>query len=280
MTAADLLTAGGHGLLASTSAADATAIGPTGVAISLVLVLVAIVVSWRRQLRLERPLVEASLRALAQLVATGFVLRVLFADDVSIGWSVGWVAFMVVFAGWTIDRRVERVDGVMWLATAALGLAAVVTLGTVFGLGIFPFEPRFLVPIAGMMVGNPLKSGVLAVRRTVDELADQRAAIEARVALGMPWREAGRPFFRRALRDSLTPQVETTRAVGLVFLPGAMTGLILGGVDPIDAVLVQAAIMFLILGGVTITALVMVSGIAGRLFTEDDRLAPLVRREG
>lgn len=271
-----------HALLATadTDTAAATAIGPEGVAVSLLLVVVAVIVSWRRQLHLERPLVEATLRALAQLIAVGFVLRVLFGDGVSIWWSVAWVVFMVLFAGWTIDRRVERVDGVLWLASAALGVSAIVTLGAVFALGIFPFEPRYLVPIAGMMVGNPLKSGVLSVRRTVDELADQRPAIEARVALGMPWQQAARPFFRRALRDALTPQIETTRAVGLIFLPGAMTGLILGGVDPIDAVLVQAAIMFLILGGVTITSLVMVTGIAGRLFTDDDRLVPLVRAEG
>ena len=131
-----------------------------------------------------------------------------------------------------------------------------------------------------MMIGNPLQSGVLAVRRTVDEFAEQRPGIEARVALGQPWRQAVRPYVRRSLRDALTPQVETTRAVGLIFLPGAMTGLILGGVDPLDAVLVQAAIMFLILGGVAITTLVMVMGTAGRLFTEDDRLVPLVRDRG
>lgn len=267
-------------MLATTTDAAAVAIGPQGVAVSLALVLVAVVVSWRRQLRLERPLVEATVRALLQLVAVGYTLRLLFAEGVSIWWSIGWVAFMVLFAGWTIDRRVERVDGVLWLAAAALGTSALATLGVVFGLGIFPFEPRYLVPLAGMMVGNPLNSGVLSVRRTVDELAEQRAGIEARVALGQPWRQATRPYFRRALRDALTPQVETTRAVGLVFLPGAMTGLILGGVDPLDAVLVQAAIMFLILGGVTITSLVMVTGVATRLFTDDDRLVPLVRGAG
>lgn len=258
----------------------AVAIGPEGVAISLVLVVVAVAVSWRRQLHLERPLVEATLRALAQLVAVGYGLRVLFDPDVSIWWSVGWVGFMVLFAAWTIDRRVERIDGLLPLATASTGLAALVTLGTVFALGVFPFEPRYLVPLAGMMIGNPLKAGVLAVRRSVDELAEQRLSVEARVALGQPWQQASRPFARRALRDALTPQVETTRAVGLVFLPGAMTGLILGGVDPLDAVLVQAAIMFLILGGVAITSLVLVLGTVRRLFTADDRLVPLVRDRG
>lgn len=261
-------------------AQEAVAIGPQGVAVSLALVLVAIVVSWRRQLRLERSLAEATVRALAQLVAVGYGLRVLFDPDVSVWWSVGWVAFMVLFAAWTIDRRAERVGGLVPLAAAATGLAAIATLGTVFALGIFPFEARYLVPLAGMMIGNPLKSGVLSVRRTIDELAEQRASVEARIALGQPWQQASRPFLRRALRDALTPQIETTRAVGLVFLPGAMTGLILAGVDPLDAVLVQAAIMFLILGGVAITSLVLVAGVSRRLFTDDDRLVPLVRSEG
>lgn len=264
---------------AADTAADVD-IGPEGVALSLLLVLVAVVVSWRRNLRLERSLVQATVRALLQLVAVGYALRLLLAPGASIWWSVGWVVFMVLFAGWTIDRRVAGVDGVLWLASAALGVSAVATLGVVFALGIFPLTPRYLVPLAGMMVGNPLNSGVLAVRRTVDEVIEQRAEIEARVALGHGWRDAARPFLRRALRDALTPQVETTRAVGLVFLPGAMTGLILGGVDPLDAVLVQAAIMFLILGGVTITSLVMVAGVATRLFTPDDRLVPLAREAG
>lgn len=267
-------------VLAMAAAQEAVAIGWQGVAISLLLVVAAVIVSWRRQLQLERPLVEATLRALAQLIAVGYGLRVLFDPDVSVLWSVGWVVFMVLFAAWTIDRRADRVQGLVPLATAATGLAALVTLGTVFGLGIFPFEARYLVPLAGMMIGNPLKSGVLSVRRTVDELAEQRPAVEARIALGQPWQQASRPFVRRALRDALTPQVETTRAVGLVFLPGAMTGLILGGVDPLDAVLVQAAIMFLILGGVAITSLVLVAGTTRRLFTDDDRLAPLVRDRG
>ena len=265
--------------MTATEAQEAVAIGPEGVAVTLVLVLVAVAVSWRRQLQLERPLVEACLRALAQLVAVGYGLRVLFDPAVSVWWSVGWVVFMVVFAAWTIDRRSDRVEGLVPLATAAVGMAALATLGTVFGLGIFPFEPRYLVPLAGMMIGNPLKSGVLSVRRTADELAEQRASVEARLALGQPWQEASRPFLRRALRDALTPQIETTRAVGLVFLPGAMTGLILGGVDPLDAVLVQAAIMFLILGGVAIVSLVLVVGVARRLFTDDDRLLPLVRAQ-
>ena len=148
----------------------------------------------------------------------------------------------------------------------------------IFGLGIFPAEARAIVPVGGMMVGNAMTSTVLCGRRIVEEFSDKRADVEARLALGQPWPEASRPSLRRALRSAMTQQVETTKAVGLVFLPGAMTGLILAGVDPVDAVRVQAAIMFLILGAVAINVVVIGTGVTRRLFTPDHRLVRIARR--
>jgi putative ABC transport system permease protein len=119
---------------------------------------------------------------------------------------------------------------------------------------------------------------VLVAQRLVDELRDKRDEVEARLALGLPARQAATPYVRTALRSSLSPQIETTKATGLVFLPGAMTGLILAGVAPVQAVLVQAVVMFLILGSVSITTVVVALGLVHRLFTADDRLLPLPRR--
>ena len=152
-----------------------------------------------------------------------------------------------------------------------------VTLGVIFGLRVFPLEGRTLVPLGGMMIGNSMKATVVAARRVIEEIRDKRREVEARLALGQPSGLASRPYVRAALRTALTPQIETTKAVGLVFLPGAMTGLILAGVDPVDAVLVQAAIMFLILGSVATTSTVVTLGVASRLFTDDHRLKRLPR---
>ena len=132
-----------------------------------------------------------------------------------------------------------------------------------FGLGVYPAVGRAVVPIAGMMIGNSIGSIVVASRRILGELADRRPEVEARLALGQPWQEASRPFVRSALRTALTSQIESTKAVGLVFLPGAMTGLILAGADPVDAVLVQAAIMYLILGCVATNVVVIGLGLTG-----------------
>ena len=152
------------------------------------LVVVAVLVSWRRQLRLERPLVEATLRALAQLVAVGYGLRVLLDPDVSVWWSVGWVAFMVAFAAWTIDRRVDR--GRRPRAAGGgrpPGVAAVVTLGTVFALGVFPFEARYLVPLAGHDDRQPAEGrgarGPAHGRRAGRAAAGGRGAHRARPAV-------------------------------------------------------------------------------------------------
>ena len=108
-----------------------------------------------------------------------------------------------------------------------------------------------------MLVGNAMKSGIVVAERLVEALADRRAEVEARLALGQPWRAASRPIVRAvAAHGARRRRSRTSKALGIVFLPGAMTGLILAGVDPVDAVLVQLALMYLILGGVATTTVV------------------------
>ena len=159
-----------------------------------------------------------------------------------------------------------------WLALGAFSAAAVVTMGVLFGLDMFPVDGRTVVPLAGMMVGNSMTATVLAGRRVIEEIGDKPDQVEARLALGRDSRAAARPYVRAALRLALTPQIETTKATGLVFLPGAMTGLILAGVDPADAGKVQAVVMFLVLCAAATTTTVVALGAASRLFTPDRRL--------
>lgn len=252
-------------------------IGAVGLAASLVLVLVAVVLSLRQRLGLEREIVTSSARMLAQLLLVGLALEVIIDPTKPLIWSWLWVAFMMVFAAWTVRNRAREVPNAFGLALVSITSAGVVTLGVIFALGIFPLEAQFLVPTAGMMVGNSLQYTVVAAQRIVAELSEKRPEVEARLALGQSWQQASRPYVRSAIRTAVTPQIEKTRAVGLVFLPGAMTGLILAGVTPIQAVLVQAAVMYLILGGVATTSVTIAVGLARRLFTRDHRLVRLPR---
>lgn len=252
-------------------------VGLAGLAVSLVLVAVAIALSRWQRLGLEGGIAWAALRALVQLALVGGALTLLLRETTPLAWSWAWIAGMTVFAADVIRRRVREVEGILPLALLAYGVTAVLTLGVLFGLAIFPLEARALVPLAGMMIGNSMNATVVAARRVVEELRDRRAEVEARLALGHPWKQAGRPYLAAALRTALTPQVETTKSVGLVFLPGAMTGLILAGVDPLQAVLVQAVVMFLVLAAAATSATVIALGAVRRSFTPDHRLRPLPR---
>jgi putative ABC transport system permease protein len=259
--------------------ADA-AIGWAGLALSLILVAVAVGLSLWQGLRLEREMLWATARSLVQLLAVGYVLVLLIDEDTPVAWAWAWVVVMLAVAAITVRRRAPEVPGITALTVAATTSSTVLSLSVVFGLGVYPTLGRAVVPIAGMMIGNSIGSIVVASRRILAELADRRPEVEARLALGQPWQEASKPFVRSALRTALTSQIENTKAVGLVFLPGAMTGLILAGADPLDAVLVQAALMYLILGCVATNVVVIGLGLTRRLFTPDHRLVRLARTGG
>jgi len=247
-------------------------IGWVGLAASLVLVAVTIGVSMGRRLGLEKDLVVASARAVGQLLLAGWALTLLLADDVPIAWAWLWVAAMVPVAAWSARRRKPRLPGIMVTTTVGYTLGLAASLAVVFGFDVLPYEARVLVPVSGMVVGNSLKVVVVAATRLVDGFRDRAGEVEALLALGFDRRRAARDVTAQALRLALRPQIEVTRSVGMVFLPGALTGMILAGVDPLDAALVQAAILFLILGSAAITGLVVVLGGARRFMTVDQRL--------
>lgn len=249
-----------------------TSIGYGGVAASLVLVGVAVAISLRYRLGMERTMLWACLRGFVQLMVIGSALGLVLADDAHIAWAFAWVAAMVAIGGTVIQRRVPSVPRMFSAGCLALGLAGGAGLIVLFALGIFPLESRAVVPTAGMIFGNAITASVSSARRTLLEIDTQRTAVEVRLSLGQPGSMAVRPQVAEAIRTALTPQVETIKILGLISLPGAMTGLLLAGVDPKDAVLVQLAMMFVILGGASITSATLSLAVARRLLTRDHRL--------
>jgi len=251
---------------------DRTDIGLWGLAASGILVAVALAVSIWRRLGVERSLLWACLRALVQLLAVGWALKLIVDDDDPLIFSFLWLVVMIGFAGYTTWRRANDVPSVLPLSLLAYTASAIVTLCVLFGFQVYELEGRTIVPLAGMVVGNSLSATVLVSRRLFAAADDHRNEIEGRLALGLSASEAFRPDLRESLRTALVPQIESTKAVGIVFLPGAMVGLILAGVDPADAVRVQVSVMYLVLGSVATTTAVMSLGISRQLFTGAQQL--------
>lgn len=247
-------------------------IGIAGLAASGILVAVAVAISLWRQLGLERSLLWASIRALVQLLLVGWLLQFVVDPDDPLVFSAIWIVAMVSFAAYTTSRRAPDVPRVLPLSLLAYTASAIVVLGVLFGFGIYDLEGRTLVPLAGMVIGNSLAATVLVSRQLLIVATEQRGVIEGRLALGLSATDAFRPHLRQALRTALVPQIESTKAVGIVFLPGAMVGLILAGVEPAAAVKVQVSVMYLVLGSVATTTAVMSLGISRELFTPAQQL--------
>jgi len=247
-------------------------IGLLGVAASGILIAVAVGVSLWRQLGLEATIAWAALRALAQLLVVGVALQFVVDDDDPLIYAFLWLAVMHLFAAYTTYRRARQERMVFVLSLVAYLASSAVTLGVLFGFGVYEPAGRTIVPLAGIVIGNSLAATVLVTNRLFAAATERRTDIEGRLALGLSAADAFQPTLRDALRTALIPQIETTKAVGIIALPGAMVGLILAGTDPQDAVRVQVSVMYLVLGSVATTTAVMSLGIARQLFTPAQQL--------
>ena len=218
------------------------------------------------------------MRAAGQLLAVGFLFTFIFETSGAQVLSWLWVATMVAIAGFVVKRRSPAIPGLGRAVVVSVAGSTAVALGLVFGLGVFDHEPVPVLVIAGITIGNVLPAAVLAAQQLERHFVDESGQVEALLALGLNGRDATRFIGPRAARTALVGQVERTKVVGLIALPGAMTGLLLAGVDPVDAVLVQLIVMYLILGAATVAVTTVVWVGAGAAFTSDLRLADWTRR--
>ena len=241
------------------------------VAASLVLVALAAAVSFWRRAELERDIGIAVVRSMLQLVAIGYVINAIFEAD-SLLLAFGLITVMVVFGAIQARQRAKRVPGAFWPLLIALALAGAVTLGLVVALGVFKAQPRYLVPVGGMVVGNSMTAAAVALNRLGDEIADRGREIEAALALGATATEAAGPSVRRSLRSGMIALVDSTKTTGLIFFPGTMVGMLLAGADPTDAVRLQLILLYALLGSVAIAGLVATTLAYRNFFTPAQQL--------
>ncbi len=225
----------------------------------LVLVPLSLVLLYRA--RMAGRLMVSVLRMTVQLLFVGFYLQVLFRLD--LWWLTAlWLLAMVAVA----DLSVVRSAG-FGLRRFFPSLFWAILAGTFVPLAYFMLvivrvpdlmEPRYAIPIAGMIMGNCLRANIIGIGRFYRSIRERENAFLFSLGQGATLREAVRPFFSAALSDALAPTIATMMTIGLVALPGMMTGIIVAGVSPVSAIKYQIAIMIAIFTG---TAITVVSGI-------------------
>ncbi len=231
--------------------------------------------SWWLSLGLGKRLLVAGLRTLVQLSLLGYLLVPIFRLAHP-ALTLGLALVMVVLATFEGLRRLHfhyrgsRLDGFIALVVAA---AVTTFLGTQFVLSIEPWwQPRYLIPLLGMILGNALTGISLGLDRCLSQLHDQRSSVEAALCLGATRWEAGLPIVTDSLRTGLIPILNSMSVVGLVTIPGMMTGQLLGGTPPWLAARYQIVIMFLIAGATAIGVGIAVLIAVRRLFDDQHRL--------
>ena len=250
---------------------------PIDIAIAASLILLDAVLSLLLRLRLHVQILTAAMRMVVQLVAIGFVLRFVFSLDNPAA-TLLLVLLMVLVAGREVAARPEhRLRGYSHLVIgiSSVGFATFTTALLALTTAIRPqpwYAPQYAIPLAGIILGNVLNSASLSLDSLLDTVRRERLGIEARLALGTSFHDAVAPFVRGAIRRGLLPIINQMSAAGVVTLPGIMTGQILAGLDPMEAVKYQILLMFLLSGGSGLSALAAAYMAAWRLTDERQRL--------
>jgi len=239
----------------------------TRVLAAFALVLFAAIISRWQAVNLEKQMLIATARAFVQLIAIGFALDLIFAADHPFAILLILI-IMVSIAGHTSGTRASGVPQARRVALTAISIGASLTLGLLIGLGIFEFSAQQTIPIAGMVIGNAMNVCTLVMRRIQDEIEARRDEIEAALALGATGRQAVAPYLKTALQSGMTPIIDSTKTVGIIQLPGAMTGMILAGASPLEAVQLQIIVMYMLIGAAAFT------GLAAAWFTHRQFITP------
>lgn len=252
-------------------------IAPWQLAVAASLILVNGLLSVWLRLGMEKRLVVAALRTVVQLTLLGFVLAPVFtwnhpAPVLALG------LLMVALATREAIRRSERthrgVYGSVFLALL-LSCGTTAVLGADVIVGVRPWwTPQYVVPLLGMMLGNSLSGISIGLDRVLSGLDEGRDRVETLLAFGATRWEAARPVVTEAIRTGMTPIVNSMNVVGLVTIPGILTGQILAGADPVLAARYQVVIMFLIAASVAVGVGIAVLLAVRACFDDEERLRP------
>ncbi|ANU21088.1 iron export ABC transporter permease subunit FetB [Planococcus plakortidis] len=221
--------------------------------LTLIFVLIPLLLSKILNLGLGRDMTVATIRSIIQLLAVGYVLKFVF-DSESLVYIFLMVALMIVAATHNAQKKGAAIQGITWKIAVTLIFVEVLTQGILIGFNITPATAQYIIPISGMVIGNSMVLSILFLNRFTAEVEDHQDQTELILSLGGTPKQAIHRQLINSIKASMIPTIESQKTVGLVQLPGMMSGQIIAGADPIQAVQFQLLIMFLLLTTAAVTS--------------------------
>ena len=252
-------------------------LSPLDLSLAASLILLLAFISWKMHLDMEKTIIFSAIRMVIQLTLIGMILNFLF--NTSALWLISIIVLvMLSVAGYEVmSRQKHTLKG--WRGYGISTLSMFISSMTVLLLAVIVilqndpwYTPQYLIPLLGMILGNTMTSIALSIDRFTTLAMEQKCVIEARLLLGEHWYEAIAQLRHEAIRTGLMPIINSMAAAGIVSLPGMMTGQILSGTPPIEAVKYQILIMFLIAGATGIGTIIALWLVSRSLFDHRERL--------
>jgi putative ABC transport system permease protein len=252
-------------------------LGVLDLSVAAFLLIMLSAVSLYMNLGLEKRMLAGGLRMVIQLLLIGQVLRFLFTDT-NPWWIVCMSLVMLAVAAREVrvrqKRKLRGFSG-YWIGTASMFISSftVTFLALTVMVQVRPwYTPQYAIPLLGMVLGNTMTGVALASDRLTSHLYEQRGMVEQRLLLGQTWQEASSDIRKECMRTGMVPIINSMAAAGIVSLPGMMTGQILGGSPPVEAVKYQILIMFLIAAGTGFGVICAIWMTSRQLFDKRHRL--------
>ncbi len=238
----------------------------------MVLLLLVILLSVWKKIGVGKEFAIAIAKGGTQLFLIALFLTFLFSSEL---WYIPiWalIVSMVLIGGYTSAKRAADMPKAYQVTTPAILLGSTVVLLVLAVTQAMPLFPQFIIPLAGMVFGNSMAICSLSLERLTREIRMNRAIIETSLSLGATAQQALEGFGRLSIRASLIPTIDRLKTLGIIFIPGAMAGLLIAGTDPLVAAEYQIIVFLMIIGGGIITALLVVYLARKKIFNEFDQL--------
>ncbi|WP_096155640.1 ABC transporter permease [Bacillus sp. FJAT-45066] len=229
---------------------------PLALLIALVFVFIPIFLSKTYRLGLEKDTTIAVVRSIIQLFIVGYLLTFVFEAE-SYVFIIIIIVIMIAAAVQNVTKKETPIKGIVWKVTATLLFIQVLTQGILLGFGIIPATAQYIIPISGMVIGNSMVLGILFLDRFISEVESREDEIELILSLGGNPKQAIHSQLILSIKASMIPTIESQKTIGLVQLPGMMSGQIIAGASPIQAVQFQLLILFLLLTTASVTSVML-----------------------
>jgi len=224
--------------------------------LTLIFVAIPLLLSKTLNLGLERDTVIATIRSIIQLLAVGYILKFVF-DSESLLYIVMMVTLMIAVATHNAQKKGAAIKGIVWKVAVTLVFVEMLTQSVLLGFGITPPTAQYIISISGMVIGNSMVLAILFLNRFTAEVEAHQDETELVLSLGGTPKQAIHSQLMHSIKASMIPTIESQKTVGLVQLPGMMSGQIIAGADPIQAVQFQLLIMFLLLTTAAVTSVML-----------------------